>query len=132
MVKTTLDAQLVTTGLNHVFYHLKSVDCERSDLWKSFGLDANEKNERLDFPASACQACLQALRVGQDLQLFLQLPTASEILRIYVVRCFSWLQKFYIATFFFFAFNFLLQLSSSRPIAQNVKALFKKHVLELF
>jgi len=28
---------------------------------------------------------------GKFLQLFLHLPTASEILRIYVVRCFSWL-----------------------------------------
>ena len=51
MDKTTLNAQLVTTGLNRVFYHFKSVDCERSDLWKSFGLVANEKNERLDFAA---------------------------------------------------------------------------------
>jgi len=49
--KTTLNAQLVTTGLNRVFYHFKSVDCERSDLWKSFGLVANEKNERLEFAA---------------------------------------------------------------------------------
>jgi len=36
MDKTTLNAQLVTTGLKGVFYHLKSVDCGRSDLWKSF------------------------------------------------------------------------------------------------
>jgi len=35
MNETTLNAQLVTTGLNHVFYHLKTVDCERSDPWKS-------------------------------------------------------------------------------------------------
>ena len=34
MDKTTLNAQLVTTELKRVFYHLKSVDCERSDLWK--------------------------------------------------------------------------------------------------
>jgi len=34
MDKTTLDAQLVTTELKRVFYHPKSVDCERSDLWK--------------------------------------------------------------------------------------------------
>jgi len=32
MNKTTLNAQLFTTGLKRVFYHLKSVDCERSDL----------------------------------------------------------------------------------------------------
>jgi len=32
MDKTTLNAQLVTTET--CFYHLKSVDCERSDLWK--------------------------------------------------------------------------------------------------
>jgi len=43
MDKTTLNSQLVTTGLKRVFYHLKSVDCERSDLWKSFGLVVNEK-----------------------------------------------------------------------------------------
>jgi len=46
MDKTTL---LVTTGLKHVFYHLKSVACERSDLWKSVVLVANGKNDRLDF-----------------------------------------------------------------------------------
>jgi len=49
MDNTTLNAQLVTTGLKRVFCHLKSVDCERSDLWKSFGLVANEKNDWLDF-----------------------------------------------------------------------------------
>jgi len=43
MDKTTLNAHLFTTGQKRVFYHLKSVDCERSDLWKSFGLVANEK-----------------------------------------------------------------------------------------
>jgi len=41
MYKTTLNAQLATTGLKRVFYHLKSVDCERSDLWKV--LVVNEK-----------------------------------------------------------------------------------------
>jgi len=51
MDKTTLNAQLVTTGLKRVFYHLTSVDCEKSDLWKSVGLIANEKNEQLDFTA---------------------------------------------------------------------------------
>jgi len=51
MHKTTRNAQLVTIGLKNVFYHLKSFDCEKSDLWKSFGLVANEKNERLDFIA---------------------------------------------------------------------------------
>jgi len=34
MDKTTLNAQLVTTGLKCVFCHLKSVDYERADLWK--------------------------------------------------------------------------------------------------
>jgi len=34
MDKTTLNTQQVTTGLKRVFHHLKSVDCERSDLWK--------------------------------------------------------------------------------------------------
>jgi len=37
MDKTTLNAQLVTTELKCVFYHLKSVDCGRSDQWKRFG-----------------------------------------------------------------------------------------------
>jgi len=37
MDKTTLNAQLVTTGLKRVFHHLKSVDRGRWDLWKSFG-----------------------------------------------------------------------------------------------
>jgi len=36
MDKTTLNTQLVTAGLKRVFYHLKSVDCERSAVWKSF------------------------------------------------------------------------------------------------
>jgi len=49
--KTTINAQLVTTGMKRVFYHLKSVDCERSDPWQSFGLVANEKNDRLEFAA---------------------------------------------------------------------------------
>jgi len=43
MDKTAFNAQLVTTELKRVFDHLKSVDCERSDLWKV--LVANEKNE---------------------------------------------------------------------------------------
>jgi len=32
MDKATLNAQLVATELKRVFYHLKSVDCKRSDL----------------------------------------------------------------------------------------------------
>jgi len=51
MDKTALNVQLVTTGLKRGFYHLKSVFRGRSDLWKSFGLVANEKNDRLDFAA---------------------------------------------------------------------------------
>jgi len=34
MDETTLNAQLVTTEPKRVFYHLKSIDCERSYLWK--------------------------------------------------------------------------------------------------
>jgi len=34
MEKTTRNAHLVTTELKRVFFHLKSVDNERSDLWK--------------------------------------------------------------------------------------------------
>jgi len=45
MDKTTLNAQLVTTGIKRVFYHLKSVDCERSDLWKVLALLSMKKNE---------------------------------------------------------------------------------------
>jgi len=51
MDKATLNAQLFITGLKRIFYHLKSVVCERSDLWKSNGLVASEKNDRLDFVA---------------------------------------------------------------------------------
>ena len=43
MDKTTLNVQLVTIELKRVFYHLKSVDCGRLDLWKV--LVADEKNE---------------------------------------------------------------------------------------
>jgi len=45
MDKTTLNAQLVTTELKRVFYHLKSVDCERSDLWKVLVWLSMKKNE---------------------------------------------------------------------------------------
>jgi len=57
--KTALNAQLVTSHnwTETCFYHLKSVDCGRSDLWKV--LVANEKNEQLEF--AACYTCLQAL-----------------------------------------------------------------------
>jgi len=37
MNETVLNARLVRTRPKRVFYHLRSVDCERSDLWKSFG-----------------------------------------------------------------------------------------------
>ena len=63
MDKTTLNAQVVITGVKRIFYQLKSVDRERSDLWKDFGLVANRKNERLEF--TACLTCLRALWVGQ-------------------------------------------------------------------
>jgi len=36
---------------NVFFYHLKYVDCGRSDLCKSFDLAANEKDNRLGFVA---------------------------------------------------------------------------------
>jgi len=49
MDKTALNIQLVITRLRRRFYHLKSVDCRRSDLWKI--LVANGKNERLDVGA---------------------------------------------------------------------------------
>ena len=49
MDKTALSAKLVKSGLKRVLYHLKSADCERSDLWKV--LVANEKNEQLDIAA---------------------------------------------------------------------------------
>jgi len=51
MDKKALNAQLVTTGLKRVFYHFKSVDCGKSDLWKiEFHwqvLVAKEKDEQL-------------------------------------------------------------------------------------
>jgi len=49
MDKTWLNAQLVTTRLKSVFYHLKSIDGRRSYVWKI--LVTNEKNEQLDFAA---------------------------------------------------------------------------------
>jgi len=51
MDKTALSAQLVTSHnwIETWFYHLKSVDCGRSDLWNSFG--CQWKNEYLDFAA---------------------------------------------------------------------------------
>jgi len=45
MDKTTLNAQLVTTELRHVFYHLKSVDCERPHLWKVLVWLSMKENE---------------------------------------------------------------------------------------
>jgi len=45
MDKTTLNAQLVTTESKCVFYHLKSVDCEISDLWKVLVGLSMKKNE---------------------------------------------------------------------------------------
>jgi len=50
-IKTTLNAQLVTTELKRVFYHLKSVDCEKWDLWKVLVWLSMKKNEQLDFAA---------------------------------------------------------------------------------
>jgi len=49
MHKTTLNAQLLTTGLKRVFLHLKSVDWEDQICGKV--LVATEKNEQLDFAA---------------------------------------------------------------------------------
>jgi len=46
MDKTVLNAHLVTTRLKRGFYHLKI--CGRSDVWKNFGLVANERNDQLD------------------------------------------------------------------------------------
>jgi len=45
MDKTTLNPQLVTTGLKRVFYRLKPVDCQRSDLWKVLVWLPMKKNE---------------------------------------------------------------------------------------
>jgi len=44
-----VNAQLFATEPKCAFYHLKSVDCQRSYLWNSFGLFANENNNWLDF-----------------------------------------------------------------------------------
>jgi len=77
MDKSTLNAQLVTTDLKRVFYHLRSVDCERSDLWKVLVWLSLKKNEWLDF--AACQTCLQTLSRAV-FQLFLQLLKYSEFM----------------------------------------------------
>jgi len=45
MDKTTLNTQPVTAELKRVFYHLKSVDCERSDLWNVLVWLSMKKNE---------------------------------------------------------------------------------------
>jgi len=45
MDKTTLNAQLFTAELKHVFHHLKSVDCERSDLWRVLVWLSMKKND---------------------------------------------------------------------------------------
>jgi len=45
MDKSTLNTQLVTTGLKCVFYHLKPVDYERPDLWKILVWLLMKKNE---------------------------------------------------------------------------------------
>jgi len=42
MDETAFNAQLVTTRLKRGFCHLKSVDCRRSDVWKSFGCQWKE------------------------------------------------------------------------------------------
>jgi len=73
MDKTALNAQLVTTGLKRGFYHLKSVDCESSDLWKSFDCQWKE--------CVAWFCCLldlsSGVMSGASFSTFLQLPTAS-------------------------------------------------------
>jgi len=40
-----LNAEVVTTELKRVFYYLKFVDCERSDLWKVLVWLSMKKNE---------------------------------------------------------------------------------------
>jgi len=45
MDETTLNAQLVTTEPKRAFYNFKSVDCERSDLWKVLVWLSMKKNE---------------------------------------------------------------------------------------
>jgi len=42
MDKTVLNAHLVATPLKRGFCHLKSVDYERSDVWKSVGCEWKE------------------------------------------------------------------------------------------
>ena len=54
--------------------------------------------------------------------------TASEILRIYVARCFKLVAGILLCNFFLF----YMQLLSSRSTAQNVDVWFKKHAWELF
>jgi len=44
MYKTTFNAQLVTSRLKRGFYHLKSVDCGRLDVWKKFWLPMEGMN----------------------------------------------------------------------------------------
>jgi len=44
MYKTTFNAQLVTSRLKRGFFHLKSVDCGRLDVWKKFWLPMEGMN----------------------------------------------------------------------------------------
>ena len=57
--------------------------------------------------------------------MFLQLPTAFETRRIYVVRSFKLVAGILHCNFFLF----YMQHLSIRPIAQNVKVFFKKTCL---
>jgi len=101
MDETTLNALLVTTELKRVFYHLKSVDCERSDLWKVLVW--------LPMKWSAWSYCLSDVISRASFSTFF---TASEILTIYVVYD-GLIAGILYCNFFLFH----MQLLSSRPIA---------------
>jgi len=127
MDRTTLEAQLFATGLKQLFLSCQICWLRKIRSVEKFRFDCQWKQWQ------ACFCCLLDLSSGvisrASFSTFLQLPAASEIRRIYVVPCFKLVAGILHCNFFVF----YMQLLSIKPIAQNVKVLFKKkHALELF
>ena len=123
MDKTTLNAQLVTTELKRVFYHLKSVDCERLCLWKVLVW--------LPMKWSAWFYCLSDL--SSDVVSRASFPTFFTASNSFwniqnLCSTMSWLQEFYIAAFSFFTCNFY----QAGLLRKMWKFDLKKHGWELF
>jgi len=106
------------------FYHLKSVDCGRSDLWKSFGCQWKKW--------IAWFFCLWHLSSGVISRAifvtFLQLP--KYVLRICALRCFKLLPGILYGDIFLFACN--LSCNLYQVFCKVLEVWFKKHALKLF